>query len=130
MDVTEINRKIELLRACWGFFDAVAARVSADMLKGPRGGGRDRDQIIRHSLRTESENFAKRLGLRIPEEGALTPQGLRNYREAYVDTMRSYNAGEGKRMRSWNLPYLIRHSAFHTMDHAWEMRDKDLTDAE
>jgi hypothetical protein len=30
-------------------------------------------------------------------------------------------------MRSWNLPFLIRHSAFHTMDHAWEMQDKDLS---
>jgi len=35
--------------------------------------------------------------------------------------------GDGKRMRSWNLPFLIRHSAFHAMDHAWEMQDKDLT---
>jgi len=130
MDGTEIDRKIELLRACWGFFDTVAARVSADMRKGPRGGGRDREHIIGHTIRTESENFAKRLGLRIPEGGALTPKGLSNYREAYVATMRTYNAGEGKRMRSWNLPFLIRHSAFHTMDHAWEMEDKDLTVAE
>ncbi len=127
MDEPDIDRKIGLLRACWGFFDAVAARVSADMRKGPRGGGRDRDQIIRHTLRTESEDFAKRVGLRIPEEGALTPKGLRDHRETYVATMRAYNAGEGKRMRSWNLPFLIRHSAFHTMDHAWEMEDKDLT---
>ena len=28
-------------------------------------------------------------------------------------------------MRSWTLPFLIRHSAFHVMDHAWEMEDKD-----
>jgi len=41
--------------------------------------------------------------------------------------MREYNAGEIKRMRTWTLPYLIRHSAFHTLDHAWEMEDKDLT---
>jgi hypothetical protein len=127
MDDPEIDHKIGLLRACWEFFDAVAARVSAEMRKGPRGGGRDRDQIIRHTVRTESEDFAKRLGLRIPEDGALTPKGLRDYREAYVATMRAYNAGDGKRMRSWNLPFLIRHSAFHTMDHAWEMEDKDLT---
>jgi hypothetical protein len=127
MDDSELDRKIELLRACWGHFDAVAARVSAEMLKGPRGGGRDRDRIIRHTIRTESEEFAKRLGLRIPEEGALTPKGLRDYRKTYVATMRTYNAGEGKRMRSWNLPFLIRHSGFHMMDHAWEMEDKDLT---
>ena len=110
-----------------GFFDAVASRVSAEMRKGPRGGGRDRDEIVRHVIRNESEGFAKRLGLRVPEDGALTPKGLRDYRKAYVATMREYNAGEGKRMRSWNLPFLIRHSAFHAMDHAWEMEDKDLT---
>lgn len=127
MDATEIDRKIRLLRACWGFFDLAAARVSAQMRKGPRGGGRDRDQIIGHTIRTESEDFAKRLGLRIPEGGALTPKALRDYRDTYVAAMRAYNAGEGKRMRSWNLPFLIRHSAFHVMDHAWEMQDKDLT---
>lgn len=127
MDNTEIDRKIGLLQASWGFFDAVASRVSAQMRKGPRGGGRDRDEIIRHVIRVESEDFAKRLGLQVPEGAALTPKGLRDYRETYVATMRAYNAGEGKRMRSWNLPFLIRHSAFHTMDHAWEMQDKDLT---
>jgi hypothetical protein len=126
----ELDRKIELLRACWAYFDAVAARVSVEMQRGPRGGGRDRDTIIRHTIRTESEDFAKRLGLQIPERSALTPEGLRDYRTDYVATMREYNAGEGKRMRSWNLPFVIRHSAFHMMDHAWEMEDKDLTSAE
>jgi hypothetical protein len=127
MKDAELDRKIELLRACWGFFDKVAGRVSAEMRKGPRGGGRDRDRIIRHTIRNESEDFAKRVGLRVPEEGALTPKGLRDYRKKYVAAMRAYNAGEGQRMRSWNLPFLIRHSAYHTMDHAWEMEDKDLS---
>jgi hypothetical protein len=67
------------------------------------------------------------VGLRIPEEGALSPESLRAYRKDYLAAIRAYNAGEAKRMRSWNLPFLIRHSAFHTMDHAWEMQDKDLT---
>jgi len=129
MDEAQLERNISLLRACWEFFDATAARVSAEMQKGPRGGGRDRDTIIRHTVRTESEDFAKRLGLRIPERAALTPEGLRDHRASYVAAMRAYNAGEGKRMKSWNLPFLIRHSAFHVMDHAWEMEDKDLTGA-
>jgi hypothetical protein len=127
MSEAEIDRKINLLRACWAFFDAVAARVSPQMRKGPRGGGRDRDTIIRHTIRTESENFAKRLGLRTPEGAALTPDGLIAYRDAYVAAMREYNSSEAKRMRSWTLPFLIRHSAFHVMDHAWEMEDKDLS---
>ena len=125
---TEFDRKITLLRACWTFFDGVAARVSEEMRKGPRGGGRDRTRIIRHTIRTESEDFAKQVGLRIPEEAALTPEGLREHRETYVEAMRAYNAGKvEKPMRSWSLPYLIRHSAFHTLDHAWEMEDKDLS---
>lgn len=125
MSDSEIDRKINLLRACWAFFDDVAGRVSAEMRKGPHGGGRDRDRIIRHTIRVESEDFARRLGLRVPEGGTLTPDGLAAYREAYVAAMHAYNRGEGKRMKSWTLPFLIRHSAFHVMDHAWEMEDKD-----
>jgi len=52
MDDAELERKIALLRACWKFFDEVAASVSAEMRKGPRGGGRDRDVILRHTIRT------------------------------------------------------------------------------
>jgi hypothetical protein len=131
MGEAELERGITLLRACWAFFDGVATRVSPEMRKGLRGGGRDRDQIIRHTIRTESENFARRVGLRIPEGAALTPDGLRRHRETYVAAMHAYNAGEVKRrMRSWTLPFLIRHSAFHTLDHAWEMEDKDLSAAQ
>jgi len=128
MTEAELDRGVTLLRACWAFFDGVAARVSPELRKGPRGGGRDRDRIIRHVIRNESEDFAKQVGLRIPEEAALTPDGLREHRKAYVAAMRAYNAGEvSRRMRSWTLPFLIRHSAYHTLDHAWEMEDKDLS---
>ncbi len=130
MGEAEIDRKIALLQACWTFFDGVAARVSPEMRKGPRGGGRDRNRIIRHTIRTESEDFAKQVGLRIPEAAALTPDGLRQHRETYVAAIRAYNGGKVEhKMRSWSgsLPFLIRHSAFHTLDHAWEMEDKDLT---
>jgi len=128
MAEAQLERDIRLLQACWTFFDGVAARVSDEMRPGPRGGGRDRHRIWRHVIRNESEEFAKRVGLKIPEEAALTPEGLRRHRETYVAAMREYNAGQTmKRMKNWNLPYLIRHSAFHNLDHAWEMEDKDLT---
>src|SRR5215831_3910828 len=127
MSEADFDRKVKLVRSTWKFFDAVAARVSAEMRKGPRGGGRDRTRIVRHTIRTESEDFAKRLGLRIPEEGALSPEGLAAHRKSYIAAMRAYNRGEGKRMVTWTLPFLIRHSAYHVMDHAWEMEDKDLS---
>ncbi len=131
MDAATLERAITILRACWAFFDDVAARVSPEMRRGPRGGGRDRNRIIRHTVRTESEDFAKQVGIRIEDEAALSPDGLKQHRRDYVEAMRAYNAGEvTRRMRSWTLPFLIRHSAFHTLDHAWEMEDKDLTGVE
>ena len=128
MSDAELDRAITLLEACWASFDAVAARVSPKMRTGPRGGGRDRNRIVRHTIRTESEDFARQVGIRIPEEAALSPEGLSRHRHDYVEAMRGYNAGRvARRMRSWTLPFLIRHSAFHTLDHAWEMEDKDLS---
>jgi hypothetical protein len=128
MGEAELERGIVLLQACWTFFDGVAARVSPEMRKGLRGGGRDRDEIIRHAIRVESEDFARKVGLHIPEGAALTPDGLREHRASYVAAMRAYNAGDtARQMRSWTLPFLIRHSAFHMLDHAWEMEDKDLS---
>ena len=129
MAEAEMERKLSLLRASWTFFDDVAARVSPELRKGVRGGGRMRDEIIRHVIRVESLDHAKQVGVQEEDDGsALTPDGLRQHREAYVAAIRDYNAGKvDRKMRSWTLPFLIRHSAFHTLDHAWEMEDKDLS---
>jgi hypothetical protein len=128
MGDAELERKLTLLQASWAFFDRVAARVSPEMRKGPRGGGRMRDEIIRHVIRVESLDHAHQVGVQEEDDGtALTPKGLREHREMYLAAIRDYNAGKvDRKMRSWTLPFLIRHSAFHTLDHAWEMEDKDL----
>ena len=125
MSSEELERELTLLRACWAFFDDVRSRVSAEMAKGPRGGGKDRDRIVRHTLISELD-MAKKLGLREPQEMMLTEEGIQAHRDDYCDTIRAFHA-EGKMVRTWPLRYLIRHTAFHTMDHAWEMEDKDLT---
>ena len=41
MSVDELERELKLMRACWAYFDKVRRRVSAEMQKGPRGGGRE-----------------------------------------------------------------------------------------
>jgi len=74
---------------------------------------------------------AKKVGLVVPEGAALEPGALATYRLAYLEAMRAYQRGEVKRpMRSWTLAFLVRHSAYHCMDHAWEMEDKDLSGSE
>ena len=35
----------------------------------------------------------------------------------------------GRPLGNWTIPYLLRHSAYHVLDHAWEMEDRDLTNA-
>jgi hypothetical protein len=121
-----LERELTLMQACWAFFDDVRVRVSAEMQKGPRGGGRDRDRIVRHVLVTEQGLFAAKVGVRTSEGALLTDEGLQAHRDAYRNAIRAFHS-QGKMARTWPLRYLIRHTAYHTLDHAWEMEDKDLT---
>ncbi|HLI09552.1 MAG TPA: hypothetical protein VKV40_23520 [Ktedonobacteraceae bacterium] len=121
----ELERELTLMQACWAFFDDVRLRVSAQMRKGSRGGGRDRDQIVRHTIRAEQE-WAKKVGIPTPQGAMLIDEGLQAHREAYCNAIRALHV-RGKLARTWPLRYLIRHTAYHTLDHAWEMEDKDLT---
>lgn len=120
-----LGRALTLMRACWTFFDDVRSRVSAELQKGPRGGGRDRDRIVHHIFANE-QDWAKGLGVHTPDGAMLTGEGLKAHRDAYCHAIRDYHA-QGRLAGKWPLRYLIRHTAFHTLDHAWEMEDKDLT---
>jgi hypothetical protein len=120
-----LERELTLMRACWAFFDDVRSRVSSEMQRGPRGGGRDRDRIVRHTFAAELD-WEKKLSLRTPLDTMLTDEGLNAHREAYCNAIRALHS-QGKMARTWPLRYLIRHTAYHTLDHAWEMEDKDLT---
>jgi hypothetical protein len=122
----ELERRLALLQAAWRFFDEVAARVSPELQKGARGGGRDRDEIIRHVFGSERAEYAKKVGVRTEPGVMLTPDGLRAHREEYVAAIREHNV-DGKAGRFWTLRFLIRHNAYHVLDHAWEMEDKDLS---
>lgn len=121
------ERKIALLRASWTYFDEVASRVSAELRKGPRGGGRDRDNIVRHANGAEIHEFAKKVGVITPLDARERPDELRAHREAFCAAIRDYNA-RGAPARTWTVQFVIRHSAYHMLDHAWEMEDRDLSD--
>jgi hypothetical protein len=126
LSAKDLERRLDLLRATWAYFDDAAQRVSAELAPGARGGGRAREQIIRHTIANEPEQFSRKVEVRTPLEVVLTPGGLAAHRSDYLDAMRAYNA-DGRPARTWPIQFLIRRSAHHFMDHAWEMEDRDTT---
>ena len=125
-DAPTFDRKVRLLRAAWAEFDETAARVSAELRPGARGGGRSRDQIVRHVLANEAGDFSKRVKAQSDLDDLTTPRGLTEHRDRFVEAMRAWYEA-GKPLGYWTIPYLLRHAAYHTLDHTWEMQDRDLT---
>jgi hypothetical protein len=126
-DAPTFDRGVRLLRAAWTEFDETAARVSADLRLGVRGGGRSRDRIVEHVLRVEGLDFSDRVKVPSELEEQVTPGGLAHHRDRFVEAMRAWYE-EGKPLGKWTIPYLARHTAYHVLDHTWEMQDRDLTD--
>ena len=118
---------MRLLRAAWAEFDETAARVSAELRPGVRGGGRSRDQIVHHVLANEGGDFSRRVDAKSELADLLTPSGLARHRDRFVEAMRAWYE-EGKPLGKWTIPYLLRHTAYHVLDHTWEMQDRDLSD--
>jgi hypothetical protein len=124
LSAADLERRLEVLQATWAYFDDVAAHVSKDLRPGARSAGRTREEIVRHVYANEPEQMSRKVEIRTPKEVVLTQKGLAAHRQAYLDAIRAYN-GEGKPARTWPIQFLIRRTAHHAMDHAWEMEDRD-----
>src|SRR6266568_2477048 len=60
MDERALSRFRSVLRASWRAFDAaVDAAAGTELRRGPRGGGRDLDQIVRHVIEAEAGYLAR-----------------------------------------------------------------------
>jgi hypothetical protein len=127
MSEAACERKIVLLRASWTYFDDVASRVSAELKKGPRGGGREQGEIVRHVNGTEIQENARKVGVRSSPDAWRDPDALRAHREAFCSGIREFNARGPSAGSWWTVQVFIRRSAWHMLDHAWEMDDRDLS---
>jgi hypothetical protein len=111
---SELRTHVDLLRASWRYFDAVVARAPAELRKGPRGGGRDRDAVVAHVQEAERA-YGRRAGVRVPPRTPWADQ-----REALTAALLDGPDETPK----WPPRYSIRRIAWHVLDHAWEIEDR------
>jgi len=118
LSAQQSSRMRDLLEACWTYLDKVVAMAPAALRKGPRGGGRDRDVMFDHVLGAEME-YAKRIGVRLEQPDRKNKAAVRAFRKAILEGIDKPNP-ETK----WPVPYAVRRTAWHALDHAWEIEDR------
>ena len=119
----EAKRIAVLLNAAWVIFDEVIAGAPAVLRKGPRGGGRDRDQIADHVLGAEGA-YVRKLGLRLEPPTRGDHRGIAEFRAAIIDVLGKPSNGKALVERGWPQRYAARRIAWHALDHAWETQDR------
>jgi hypothetical protein len=119
----EAERLAALLKGSWTVFDRVVADAPAELRKGPRGGGRDRDKIVAHVLGAEA-GYGSRLGLRLREPPWDDRAAVAAFRDAIVGALRTPPVEGPRGGKRWPGRYAARRIAWHALDHAWEIEDR------
>jgi len=107
----QAERLAALVGAAFAVFDRVAGHAPAELRKGPRGGGRDRDKMVAHVANAEAAYLRK--------------VGVTQGRAAFLAALRSAREPQPElEKKSWPWRYAARRAAWHALDHAWEMEDR------
>ena len=130
ISAADLRRLIALLKASWTTFDSAAKKaVGVELTKGPRGGGRELPKIIEH-VREAEVAYLGQLGSRAPalaDEIPAKPMAL--LRRAFAGTLTAVATGTPidnprNTRKPWTPRYAVRRSAWHVLDHAWEIQDR------
>lgn len=131
----EFKRLQTILKACWSAFDsAVDAAAGKELQKGPRGGGRDLAQVVRHVLEAEG-GYLARIGVKHSfDERADPGDEADRVRKVILESLSGTVGVQPLRTgprggARWPPRYFVRRSAWHVLDHAWEIEDRS-TDQE
>ena len=116
LDAAGAARVALLVAGCWAVFDVVVSKAPAELRKGPRGGGRDRDEIVDH-VATAELAYARKLGIRLGADLAAS-------RDALLTVLAAAREGSAPDAKGWPPRYGARRIAWHVLDHAWEIEDK------
>ncbi len=122
----QAGRLAALVETAWDYFEQTAAAAPPVLRKGPRGDGRDRDQIIGHVHETEVLH-ARMLGLKERPFPAGDAAAVARVRAAILAEIRAGAAARppedlGRSRRP--ARFVARRTAWHALDHAWEIQDK------
>ncbi|MGH2466193.1 MAG: hypothetical protein ACRDGL_00440 [Candidatus Limnocylindrales bacterium] len=126
----ELGRLTDLLGAAWRTFQTVAKAAGQRPLRtGPRGGGRQVSAMVGHAAEAEAA-YLYRLGGHFDGTGQ-TLADLAAIQAAALALLAERVRGEpiemGRRTAPLWLPrYYVRRSAWHALDHAWEIEDRLL----
>ncbi len=122
----EAARRSALVAAAWAVLDRVVAGAPAELRKGPRGGGRDRDKIVDHVLGAEVA-YARKLGIKHPQPARDDRAAIEAIREEILAVLRAPSDGAPPVPKGWPPRYAARRIAWHALDHAWEIEDRSDT---
>jgi hypothetical protein len=124
------ERSEAILAAIWRAFDrGVAVAEGKELRKGPRGGGRELEGVVRHVLGADAA-YLRRLAQRFSaDKGAPLDAELRRAREAIRSALEAGAHDEipakGPRGGAlWSPRYFVRRVAWHNLDHLWEIEDR------
>jgi hypothetical protein len=129
LDDRELDRLSKLLQASWQAFDSAArAAASTPLRTGPRGGGRDLPKMRAHVMESDA-SYVSQLGGRFRPSGRGPAADMKGVRQAFLDTVAGRVRGELPTIDArgglrWSPRYAIRRSAWHALDHAWEIEDR------
>jgi len=118
----EASRTAALLSASWEFLDAVAKSAPAELRKGPRGGGRDRDAVVGHVAAAE-QMYGRKVGLKLPVPAPGDRDIVIANRTVILEQCRSGKSLPEAR-DDWPPRYAARRLIWHVLDHAWEIEDR------
>ncbi|NJD30116.1 MAG: hypothetical protein FIA92_17765 [Chloroflexi bacterium] len=123
VDGAEAHRQAGIVAAAWTTFDRVAAAAPAELRKGPRGGGRDRDKMVGHVIDADWY-YARELGIRVKQLDPADRAAVESLRTQVLEVLRRPSDGSPLADRTWTARYAYRRIAWHALDHAWEMEDR------
>ncbi len=123
IDAATAQRNVALLRASWDILEEVVATSPQELRKGPRGGGRDRDEIRGHVIGAERA-YARKIGVQHKPFEMDDKSALNAMRNEIADVLSKPSSGEPLVEGGWNASYAVRRMAWHVVDHIWEIEDR------